>query len=103
GGKRRYRRELRERGPEGRQAGHRGLLGALVRAVPQGLPDPRRDEREPRGRALRQGQRGRQPRDRHELQHHEHPHDHPLRGRRDPEAGRRRPAEEPARGAARLV
>src|SRR3712207_8973009 len=38
------RRGLRDRGPQGGEAGARRLLGRVVRAVPPGRPDPRRDQ-----------------------------------------------------------
>ena len=41
----RDRRQLRGRGPEERQARDRRLLGRVVRPVPAGRPDPRRDRR----------------------------------------------------------
>ena len=44
----RDRRRVRGAGPQVRQARPRGLLGRVVRPVPPGLPDPRRDQRRAR-------------------------------------------------------
>ncbi|CAA9435329.1 MAG: Thioredoxin, partial [uncultured Rubrobacteraceae bacterium] len=103
GGRRCHGRHVRERGLGSGEAGHSGLLGTVVRAVPARLPDPGRDERGPRGCALREVERGRQPRHRDGLSDNEHPDHRPLRGRPGHPAGGRRPAQEPARLAARPV
>ncbi|CAA9405610.1 MAG: Thioredoxin, partial [uncultured Rubrobacteraceae bacterium] len=94
---------FRERRSTVREAGHSRFLGAVVRAVQEDLADPRRDERGARRRAVREAERRRQPADGHELQHLQHPDHRALRGWRGQGAGRWRPAQAPALGAARPV
>ena len=58
----RHRRQLRGRRPQDRQARARRLLGRVVRPVPPGRPDPRRDRRASTAtRSLRQAERRREP------------------------------------------
>lgn len=69
---------------ERQQAGGRGLLGAVVRALPDDPPHNRRHIGVARGEAqLLRAQHGREPRHRHPLRHPQHPHGPLLQERRE--------------------
>ena len=74
----------------GRQAGRRRLLGAVVRAVPGGPPDPRAARRRDRQGRVREARHRREPRQRVALRRALDPDGDPVRRRRGAGDGDRR-------------